>query len=208
MGVFGRWDEPYRTLDFDYEAQEIRELARFARRGLLYRRKKPVYWCITDQTALAEAEVEYEDHRRPSVYVAFRPSAGRGSAPERRRESLAMPFRPRGQEVAFAIWTTTPWTLPANLAIAVHPSSSTSSTSSASGCMCVAKDLLPRVLAEIAPDELEVKTLAAAGGEVSAAALVDPPRILGLRHRRGPGGLRVPAPLHRPRRAWWCSAST
>ncbi len=71
LGVLGRWDEPYKTLTFDYEAQEIRELAKFAAQGALYRKKKPVYWCVTDQTALAEAEVEYEDHPSPSVYVAF-----------------------------------------------------------------------------------------------------------------------------------------
>jgi isoleucyl-tRNA synthetase len=59
LGVFGRWEDPYLTLSFDYEAQEIRELATFARRGMLYRQKKPVYWCLTDHTALAEAEVEY-----------------------------------------------------------------------------------------------------------------------------------------------------
>src|SRR5215472_18580872 len=90
MGTFALWDEPYRTLDFSYEAQELRELARIARRGLLYRRKKAVYWCITDQTALAEAEVEYEDHKSPSVYVAFRTEAGSPALlPERRRESMA-----------------------------------------------------------------------------------------------------------------------
>jgi isoleucyl-tRNA synthetase len=71
LGVFGTWEQPYRTLDTDFEAQEIRELAAIARRGMLYRRKKPVYWCLTDQTALAEAEVEYEEHESPSVYVAF-----------------------------------------------------------------------------------------------------------------------------------------
>ena len=93
MGTFALWDEPYRTLDFAYEAQELRELARIARRGLLYRRKKAVYWCITDQTALAEAEVEYEDHRSPSVYVAFRTEPGLpGLLPERRREALADAF--------------------------------------------------------------------------------------------------------------------
>ena len=81
--------------------------------GLLYRRKKPVYWCLTDQTALAEAEVEYEDHASPSVYVAF----------DARRRTLGGSASPRskGKKVAFVIWTTTPWTLPANLAIAVHP---------------------------------------------------------------------------------------
>ncbi|MGZ6076733.1 MAG: isoleucine--tRNA ligase [Myxococcaceae bacterium] len=181
MGNFALWDEAYRTLDFPYEAQELRELARIARRGLLYRRKKAVYWCITDQTALAEAEVEYEEHRSPSVYVAFRAEAGTpGLLPERRPESLAEAFPAlHGKAVDLAVWTTTPWTLPANLAVAVHPGLEYVFYDLGPRVVVVAKDLLSRVLGEIAPDQLAVKTLAAAGGEVSAAALVEPRRILG-----------------------------
>ena len=77
---------------------------------MLYRRKKPVYWCVNDQTALAEAEVEYEEHSAPSVYVAFAAARVSPGCAELWASS-----------VAFVIWTTTPWTLPANLAIAVHP---------------------------------------------------------------------------------------
>ena len=181
MGNFALWDEPYRTLDFAYEAQEVRELARIARRGLLYRRKKAVYWCITDQTALAEAEVEYEDHRSPSVYVAFRTEPGTaGLLPERRREALADAFPGLGgREVDLVVWTTTPWTLPANLAVAVHPELEYVFYDLGPRVIVVAKDLLPRVLGEVAPAQLAVKTLAAADGEVSAAALVEPRRILG-----------------------------
>ena len=181
MGNFALWDQPYRTLDFAYEAQELRELARIARRGLLYRRKKAVYWCMTDQTALAEAEVEYEDRRSPSVYVAFRTEPGTpGLLPERRREALADAFPGlAGREVDLVIWTTTPWTLPANLAVALHPTLEYVFYDLGPRVIVVAKDLLPRVLGEIAPDQLAVKTVAAAGGEVSAAALVEPRRILG-----------------------------
>ncbi len=181
MGNFALWEEPYRTLDFPYEAQELRELARIARRGLIYRRKKAVYWCITDQTALAEAEVEYENRRSPSVYVAFRTESGTaGLLPERRRETLAAAFPGLGgRPVDLVVWTTTPWTLPANLAIAVHPTLEYVFYDLGTRVIVVAKDLLPRVLGEIAPDQLAVKTVAAAGGEVSAAALVEPRRILG-----------------------------
>ncbi|HZX40528.1 MAG TPA: isoleucine--tRNA ligase [Myxococcaceae bacterium] len=181
MGNFALWDEPYRTLDFDYEAQELRELARIARRGLLYRRKKAVYWCITDQTALAEAEIEYEDRRSPSVYVAFRTEPGTpGLMPERRRESLADAFPAlQGKAVDLVVWTTTPWTLPANLAVAVHPGLEYVFYDLGPRVIVVAKDLLPRILGEVAPEQLAVKTLAAAGGEVSAASLVEPRRILG-----------------------------
>ena len=181
MGNFALWDQPYRTLDFAYEAQELRELAGIARRGLIYRRKKAVYWCIHDQTALAEAEVEYEDRRSPSVYVAFRTEPGEpGQLPERRREALAEAFPAVGNRpVDLVIWTTTPWTLPANLAVAVHPGLEYVFYDLGSRVVVLAKDLLARVLAEVAPEHLAVRKVAAAGGEISAAALVEPGRILG-----------------------------
>jgi len=170
MGVFGRWGEPYLTLSFDYEAQEIRELAEFARRGLIYRHKKPVYWCLTDQTALAEAEVEYEDHTSPSVYVAF------DAADDLGKLSPAL----SGKKVAFAIWTTTPWTLPANLAIAVHPAQEYVFYDAGPRVLCVAKDLLPRVLAECRADHLAIREVKLPGQEqpVEAASMADPARIL------------------------------
>ena len=169
MGVFGRWDRPYRTMDFGYEAQEIRELATFARRGSLYRRKKPVYWCIQDQTALAEAEVEYQDRTSPSIYVAFEATGDLS----RRWPALA------GQRVAFVIWTTTPWTLPANLAIAVHPTVEYVFYNLGPRTICVAKDLLPSLLASLAPDQLALKHVSlGAGGTIPAASFVAPSRIL------------------------------
>jgi isoleucyl-tRNA synthetase len=168
LGVFGTWESPYRTLDFPYEAQEIRELATFARRGMLYRRKKPVYWCLADQTALAEAEVEYDEHTSPSVYVAF------AAGPELGERVAAL----QGRRVEYVIWTTTPWTLPANLAIALHPELEYIFYQLGERIICVAKDLLPRVLAEVKADELAVKNVPLPGGEVSTAALVDPTRIV------------------------------
>ncbi len=181
LGLFADWDTPYTTLSFGYEAQEIRELAAVARRGLLYRKKKAVYWCVTDQTALAEADIEYADHESPSIYVAFRTEAAKGTLGKHERpEALAeaFPFL-RGHAVDLAIWTTTPWTLPANLAVAVHPELDYVFYDLGSRVVVAAKDLLPRLLAEIAPEHLEVRTLKAHGETVSAAALVDPARILG-----------------------------
>src|SRR5437588_794660 len=70
LGVLARWDAPYLTMAFGYEAQTVCELAKFVRAGVVYRGKKPVHWCMSDQTALAEAEVEYEDHTSPTIYVA------------------------------------------------------------------------------------------------------------------------------------------
>jgi isoleucyl-tRNA synthetase len=169
MGVLGRWSEPYQTLDFSYEAQEIRELASFAEAGVLYRKKKPVYWCITDQTALAEAEVEYDDHASPSVYVAF-PAIGDLST---RWSALA------GKQVAFAIWTTTPWTLPANLAISVHPRFEyVFYALTDARVVVVAKDMLASFLAACAPEHLTVKEVKLGEGTFDAASLQDPQRVL------------------------------
>ena len=111
LGVMGEWEHPYLTMTYDYEATITREFGKFVREGSVYRGKKPVYWCASCETALAEAEVEYEDHESPSVTVKFPALSDFGE-----RFSFL-----RGKKVYVLIWTTTPWTLPANLAIAVHP---------------------------------------------------------------------------------------
>jgi len=111
LGVLGDWENPYRTMTFDYEAGILREFGRFVETGAVYKGTKPVYWCLTCRTALAEAEVEYADHASPSIYVKF-PFA---DPPETIHPSLA------GRKVSFVIWTTTPWTIPSNLGIALHP---------------------------------------------------------------------------------------
>ncbi|MEI8256001.1 MAG: isoleucine--tRNA ligase [Deltaproteobacteria bacterium] len=115
LGVLGTWDEPYRTMSPQFEGAVVRALGAFVKRGLVYRGKKPVQWCAHDRTALAEAEVEYiEKHVSPSVYVKFPASTAAATSLKGHPGSRATKF--------FAvIWTTTPWTLPANLAIAVHP---------------------------------------------------------------------------------------
>ncbi len=111
LGVLGDWENPYLTMNYEYEGLTAAELAKFAHNGGLYRGKKPVHWCSSCVTALAEAEVEYADHTSPSIYVKFRLLDDISDiVPE-----LA------GKEVAIVIWTTTPWTLPANLAVALHP---------------------------------------------------------------------------------------
>lgn len=107
LGVLADWEHEYRTMDPAYEAEIVRAFANFVEQGLVYRAKKPVYWSIPCETALAEAEIEYRDHTSPSIWVRF---------------LLAdpTPFGLAGP-VSVVIWTTTPWTLPANLAVAVHP---------------------------------------------------------------------------------------
>jgi isoleucyl-tRNA synthetase len=108
LGVFGDWDNPYLTMAPAYEGMIVRELGRLVGRGLVFKGLKPVHWCMHCKTALAQAEVEYEEQRTPSVYVKFPLLAPLPGLPPETRASLV-------------IWTTTPWTLPANLAIAVHP---------------------------------------------------------------------------------------
>jgi isoleucyl-tRNA synthetase len=108
LGVFGDWDNPYITMAPAYQAVIAREFGRFVGKGLVYKGLKPVHWCMYDKTALAQAEVEYEEQRTPSVYVKFPLVAPLPDAPQAPKPSLV-------------IWTTTPWTLPANLAIAVDP---------------------------------------------------------------------------------------
>lgn len=105
LGVFGDWDHPYLTLDPTYEADIMRTFGKFVAKGLVYRSKKPVQWSYGAQTALAEAEVEYKEKTSPAIHVAFK---------------LLNP-PPGLEDASMVIWTTTPWTLPANLGIALHP---------------------------------------------------------------------------------------
>src|SRR6058998_168029 len=114
LGVFGDWDNPYITMQPAYEAVIAREFGRFVGRGLVYKGLKPVHWCMYCKTALAQAEVEYEEQRTLSVYVKF--------ALETVPPTLTAELK--GRKAFAVIWTTTPWTLPTNLAIAVQPSQS------------------------------------------------------------------------------------
>src|ERR1700722_12570261 len=111
LGCFGRWDKPYKTMARDYEARTLEAFYGFLEKGFVYRGLKPVYWCTHDRTALAEAEVEYEMHTSPSIYVRYRLT----SDPAALDPALA------GRAVYTIIWTTTPWTLPASMAVAFHP---------------------------------------------------------------------------------------
>ncbi len=107
LGVLGDWENPYLTMNPSYQADIVRELGKFYEKGLVYRAKKPVYWCPSCITALAEAEIEYSEEKSPSIYVAF--------------EVLAPEEKGLPDNTYLVIWTTTPWTLPANVAVAVNP---------------------------------------------------------------------------------------
>lgn len=132
LGVLGEWEDPYITMKYDYQANIAREFANFVRENLIYKGKKPVYWCISCVTALAEAEVEYEDHESPSIYVKF---------PVIDDISELLPNL-QTKKVSIVIWTTTPWTLPANRAVALHPDYDYVAVQAHEDVYIVAKELL------------------------------------------------------------------
>jgi isoleucyl-tRNA synthetase len=111
IGCFGRWEKPYMTMARSYEARTLEAFFGFLEGGFVYRGLKPVYWCLHDRTALAEAEVEYENHTSPSIYVRYKMTS----------DPVKLDLLFAGHEVYTIIWTTTPWTLPASLAVAFHP---------------------------------------------------------------------------------------
>ncbi len=152
LGVFGTWDDPYLTMHPRYQATIIREFGRFVEGGYVYRGKKPVYWCPRCRTALAEAEVEYGPHRAHSIYVKFPLVSEIG----RRVQALG------GRKVSIVIWTTTPWTLPANLAIAVHPDYEYAAVACGGEVLIVAHRLVPPLLELI---QAEGKVLALMSGK-------------------------------------------
>ena len=145
LGVFGDWERPYVTMDSGYEAEQLRAFARLVRSGIVYRSYKPVHWCMDCRSALAEAEVEYEDKRSPTIDVRFR-AADRAAFAERLGTELD-----EGVEISIPIWTTTPWTLPGNQAVALNGALdySLARTDLGSGpeYLLVATDMLEDVLA-------------------------------------------------------------
>ena len=132
LGVFGEWDNPYLTMAYPYEAATVAEFGKLYLNGSVYKGKKPVYWCSTCKTALAEAEVEYADHSTPSIYVKFPVISDIGKV----LPKLA------SQKVGVVIWTTTPWTIPANLAIALKEDFIYAAVKIDGEVLIVAKDML------------------------------------------------------------------
>ena len=113
--ILGEWEKPYLTMNFEYQAAIVRALGKFVEQEMVYKGRKPVHWCIHCHTALAEAEVEYEDHSSPSIYVEF------PLDPASHEELVSRVPEVKGREVSTLIWTTTPWTIPSNLGVAFHP---------------------------------------------------------------------------------------
>ncbi len=146
LGVLGDWQNPYLTIDYRYEASIAREFNRFLLSGAVTRSKKPVHWCSSCQTALAEAEVEYADHSSPSIYVKF---------PMADDLAEAIPAL-AGSRVSVVIWTTTPWTLPANLAVAFHPDYPYAAVQVADDVLILAEGLVEKAMAEWGVEEYQV----------------------------------------------------
>src|SRR5262249_3559157 len=189
LGVFGEWNHPYITMSNAYEAHIARVFSKFVERGYVYKGARPVYWCITDQTALADHEVEYKDHTSPSIYVKFPVPPDQVQELKRRIAARASDRLPATSDLSLLdskpvyvlIWTTTPWTLPANIGITVHPNFSYSAFDFGSEIYIVASDLVesivencglttPRALAEFPGELLE--------GLLARHAWLDRPSLL------------------------------
>ncbi|MFU8763149.1 MAG: isoleucine--tRNA ligase [Haliea sp.] len=148
MGVFGDWDNPYLTMDFQFEADIVRTLGRIIDNGHLHKGFKPVHWCLDCGSALAEAEVEYQDKRSTAVDVAF-------VALDPAAISAACGSDYSG-EIAVAIWTTTPWTLPANMAVCLHPELDYVLLAGEGRALVVAEELAPEVAARYGLPAVEI----------------------------------------------------
>ncbi|MCX6355477.1 MAG: isoleucine--tRNA ligase [Candidatus Aureabacteria bacterium] len=144
LGIFADWGNPYLTLDPAYQAKIVECFGKLYLDGYIYRGLRPIHWCATCETALAEAEVEYDEHRSPSIYVAFSVVSGLDKA-----------FPGLG-EAELLIWTTTPWTLPANRAVAVRPEFEYSAVRVGARILIIAKELLDRVMADIGVKEFGI----------------------------------------------------
>lgn len=143
LGIFGTWDAPYLTMNYAYQAAIVRALGKFVEQDMVYKGKKPVHWCMHCRTALAEAEVEYEPHTSPSVYVEFPLADSSREEVARRIPQLA------GRSVSVLIWTTTPWTIPSNLAVAFHPDFVYAAYDVDGTAVIVARDLADAVSAQV-----------------------------------------------------------
>lgn len=147
LGVFGDWADPYLTMNYGYQASILRELGKFVAEGLVYKGKKPVHWCSSCMTALAEAEVEYADKTSPSIYVRF--ELDKGELASRLGVSI-------NGKAFVIIWTTTPWTIPANMAVALHPELDYVLVSAKGDAYIIAEGLLEEVSKKLGWESPEV----------------------------------------------------
>ncbi len=155
FGVFAEWDRPYLTMNYPYEGEIVRALSRFVASKTLVKSKKPIYWCAPCSTALAEAEVEYEDESSPSIYVKFTLI-----------DDLSTKYAfLKNREVSLVIWTTTPWTIPANLAVCLNPNLDYVALETEAGVLIVAQGLQETFVSEAELKDVEIL------GQIQAVAL-------------------------------------
>ena len=146
FGVAGEWDEPYLTMNYPYEARIAKECGEFGLSGDMFLGKKPIYWCCNCNTALAEAEIEYHDHTSPSIYVKFPV-----------KDDIKDLFDAGGETVFVVIWTTTPWTLPANLGVCLHPDFIYAAVKTQNqGVLIMAKELVENVMGEFGIEDYAI----------------------------------------------------
>ncbi|MCD8378536.1 MAG: isoleucine--tRNA ligase [Candidatus Gastranaerophilales bacterium] len=161
LGVLGNWDNPYLTINPEYEAEQVRVFGEMYKKGYIEKGLKPVYWCASCETALAEAEVEYADHTSTSIYVRFK--FDDNAVNKINNDILNMPENKK--PVYAVIWTTTPWTIPSNMAISMHPRFEYTFFEYGGNIYVAAQDLLGSFLSDVDWDENKIKVLGSCKGQ-------------------------------------------
>lgn len=160
LGVLGNWENPYLTINPEYEAEQVRVFGEMYKKGYIEKGLKPVYWCAACETALAEAEVEYADHTSTSIYVRFK------FDDESVKKISSILNNANGNKDVYAIiWTTTPWTIPSNMAISMHPRFEYSFFEYKNDVYVVAQELLASFLKDVEWDEADIKVLGTCVGQ-------------------------------------------
>ncbi len=157
LGVLGDWEHPYLTIDPEYEAEQVRVFGEMYKKGYIEKGMKPVYWCASCETALAEAEVEYADHTSTSIYVRFK-------FDEESTKKLASRFTLHASQIYAVIWTTTPWTIPSNMAISMHPKFEYTFFEYKGDVYVAAQELLGAFLADVGWEEKDIKVVGSCVG--------------------------------------------
>ncbi len=153
LGILGNWDEPYLTIDPEYEAEQVRVFGEMYKKGYIEKGLKPVYWCASCETALAEAEVEYADHTSTSIYVRFKFDE------ESTKKINTIVSKTEGKSVYAIIWTTTPWTIPSNMAISMHPNFDYTFFEYGGDVYVVAQGLLGSFLSNVEWNEKDINVI-------------------------------------------------
>jgi len=158
LGVWGNWENPYLTINPEFEAEQIRVFGEMFKKGYVEKGLKPVYWCASCETALAEAEVEYADHTSTSIYVRFK-------FEQESVEKINKFINTQGKNVYAVIWTTTPWTIPSNMAISMHPRFEYTFFDYKGDVYVIAQGLLANFLSDVSWEESDIKVIGSCTGQ-------------------------------------------